>query len=87
MAKRSAADRKPSTPDEAFGRALRNLRRQRGFSQDELAHRAGYHRTYVGMLERAVNSPSLKTIFNLCSVLEISPSRLLHEAEVLLGRK
>jgi len=56
-------------------------------SQDELAHRAGYHRTYIGLLERAVNSPSLKTVFNLCSVLEIRPSRLLRNVELLLGRK
>ena len=83
----SAAGRKPKTPDEAFGETLRTLRRSRGMSQDELAYRAGYHRTYIGLLERAVNSPSLKTIFNLCSVLETSPSVLLRKVERLLAHK
>ena len=87
MSKHSAADRKPTTPDEAFGQTLRNLRRRRGLSQDELAYRAGYHRTYIGLLERAVNSPSLKTIFNLCTVLEITPSRLFRKVEQLLGER
>lgn len=53
-------------------------------SQEELAARAGYHRTYIGQLERGEKSPSLRTIFNLCSTLQVNPSVLIRRVERLV---
>src|ERR1017187_8871697 len=68
-------------PERACGRVLRSGRQSRGLSQEELAARAGYHRTYVGQLERGEKSPSLRTIFNLSSALEVRPSALIRRVE------
>jgi len=67
--------------EKAFGQVLRNIRESRDLSQEELAARAGYHRTYIGQLERGEKSPSLRTIFDLSATLKISPSVLIRRIE------
>ena len=66
-----------STEGQAFVRAkealaarLRELREQRGLSQEALADLAGVHRTYVGMLERKLGNPSLAIIVALGDALD-----------------
>jgi transcriptional regulator with XRE-family HTH domain len=75
-----------STPEQAFGRVLRRIREERSVSQEALAYMGGYHRTYIGQLERGEKSPSLRTIFALAASLDVTPSNLLKEVEVLLPR-
>lgn len=60
----------------AFGRALRRRREALGISQEELAHRAGLHRTYVGDVERGERNVSLLNIVKLASALGTAPSEL-----------
>jgi transcriptional regulator with XRE-family HTH domain len=62
---------------ERFGRRVRRLREQLGFSQEELADRVGIHRTYVGGIERGERNPTLGTIYRIARGLKIEPSRLL----------
>lgn len=73
------------TPKIAFGLVLRQLREQSGDSQDSFAHRTGYHRNYVGQLERGKKSPSLSALFSLSKALGIRPSQLLERVEKRLG--
>jgi transcriptional regulator with XRE-family HTH domain len=54
-----------------FGRRLQALRRTRGFSQEELAFRAGLHRTYVSSAERGQRNVSLVNIERLAKALEV----------------
>lgn len=82
----AAHQRKAISPEMAFGRVLRSLRQSRSISQDELGARSGYHRTYIGQLERGEKSPSLRTIFNLASVLKVSPSTIIRQVERSLDR-
>jgi transcriptional regulator with XRE-family HTH domain len=63
--------------DEQFGRVLRQFRKERGLSQEDLAFESGYHRTYISLLERGKKSPSLKTIFQLAKALNIEPSEII----------
>ena len=56
---------------------MRELRLERGLSQEKLAEIAGLHRNYVGVLERAGQSASLDAICKLASALKIRPSELL----------
>jgi len=74
------------SPEIAFGRVLRELRRKRAISQDELGARSGYHRTYIGQLERGEKSPSLRTLFNLAGTLEVSLSKVINAVERTLRK-
>jgi transcriptional regulator with XRE-family HTH domain len=75
-----------SSPEQAFGRVLRKVREEKSVSQEALAFMGGYHRTYIGQLERGEKSPSLRTIFALAGSLDVTPSNLLKEVEGLLPR-
>lgn len=56
-------------------------------SQEELAHVSGYHRNYIGLLERGEKSPSLRTLFNLGGALSVRPSEILRRVERSLKKK
>lgn len=66
------------TTEEAFGLVLREIRIKRGISQEGLAFKSGFHRTYISMLERGIKNPSITTIFRLSVALEIRPSELIN---------
>ena len=72
---------KTPNPRVAFGAVLRSLRERASYSQDSFAHFTGYHRNYIGQLERGEKSPSLTAIFNLSKAFNLRPSRLLELVE------
>jgi two-component system, response regulator len=59
-----------------FGRSVRTWRSRRGISQEELAGRAGLHRTYVSDIERGARNVSLESIEKLARALEVSAATL-----------
>ena len=59
-----------------FGKALRTLREERGYSQEELAERAGLHRNYVGGIERGERNVALENIVKLARALSVKTSDL-----------
>ncbi|MBH1978879.1 MAG: helix-turn-helix transcriptional regulator [Comamonadaceae bacterium] len=67
--------------EKAFGKALRDLRNQKSLSQEALGFEAELARNYVSQLELGSKSPSLRSIFKLCKVLDVSPSDMLKEVE------
>ena len=62
-----------------FGYRLRELRQARGISQEELAFRAGLHRTYVSSAESGQRNVSLVNIEKLSEALEIEIADLFRE--------
>lgn len=54
-----------------FGKKVRYERIRLGFSQEKLASRAGVHRTYIGMIERAEKNITLENIQKVCKALSI----------------
>lgn len=62
---------------EVFGRNLRVLRKERGLSQEALAHDADVDRTYISALERGVYSATIDMVDKLASVLDVEPAALL----------
>ena len=56
---------------------VKRLRLTMGLSQEELAYICGYHRTYIGSVERSERNITLSTLESLSNALNVSPSRLL----------
>ncbi len=59
-----------------FGQKVREERLNRGFSQEELALKAGVHRTYIGMIERGEKNITLLNIEKIAKSLDITISEL-----------
>jgi ribosome-binding protein aMBF1 (putative translation factor) len=59
-----------------FGARVRQLRNDRGWSQEELADRAGLHRTYIGSVERGEQNISIENIAKLAATLGVSLAEL-----------
>jgi len=55
-----------------FGKRVRELRFARGLSQEELAFRAGVHRTYLGSIERGERNPALVNIAAIAKALDVT---------------
>jgi len=60
-----------------FGNKVRERRLKLGLSQEGLASRAGVHRTYIGMIERAEKNITLENIEKIAKALEISLDDLM----------
>jgi len=60
-----------------FGENVRKQRRLLNFSQEELAHRADLHRTYIGMIERAEKNITLVNMQKIANALEVKIEDLL----------
>lgn len=54
-----------------FGNKVREERDKLGLSQEELVARAGVHRTYIGMVERAEKNITLENIQKVCKALNL----------------
>jgi transcriptional regulator with XRE-family HTH domain len=59
-----------------FGNRVRERRSELGLSQEELAMRAGVHRTYIGMIERAEKNITLTNIEKIANALELSVAEI-----------
>ena len=62
-----------------FGQKVRQLRKDRNISQEELADKAGLHRTYIGMIERAEKNITLLNLEKIANALEVSIKDLFDE--------
>ena len=60
-----------------FGRRVRELRMERGLSQEGLAELANLHRNYIGGIERGERNVGLLNIVALAHALHIKPMRLI----------
>lgn len=66
---------------EQFSLVLRQLREERGWSQEQLAAQAGLNRSYLGEVERGRAIPSLITVSKLAGALEIRLSTMIARCE------
>ena len=66
----------------SFGQRVRQLRRQRGWSQEHLALTSGLDRSYMGGVERGQRNVSLDNIAALAAALEVELPALFPAAEV-----
>lgn len=54
----------------SFGEIIRDIRKEKELSQEELAEKAGLHRTYIGMIERGEKNITLENINKLSKALQ-----------------
>lgn len=64
-------------------RNLRVLRKHKGFTQEELAFRAGVNRNYVGQIEREEKSATVDILEKLAMALEVEPVNLVTKSRKL----
>ena len=61
-----------------FGEKVRDIRKEKGLSQEQLAFKADLHRTYIGMIERAEKNITLVNIEKIANALTISINDLFN---------
>jgi transcriptional regulator with XRE-family HTH domain len=59
-----------------IGERLRNIRKEKGLSQEELVHLSSLHSTYIGHLERGEKNATLESIEKVSCALEITLEEL-----------
>lgn len=64
-----------------FGSHIRKLRQSKGWSQEQLAYKAGLHPTYISGIERGVRNLSLRNIEKLAEALEVSLAKLFEKLD------
>ncbi len=74
--------RKKTPTTIAFGRAVREVRVERGFGQETFAAHAGLDRSYYGAIERGEFNVSLSTILKVADALGVRGSELLRRARL-----
>lgn len=62
-----------------FGDKVKELRIIKGWSQEELAKRAGLHRTYIGSIERSERNVSLINVEKIAKALGVKIRNLINE--------
>jgi len=60
-----------------FGERIRQLRNEKKLSQEKLSFATGFHRTYIGMIERGERNISLTHIAVFAKVFQMTVSELL----------
>jgi transcriptional regulator with XRE-family HTH domain len=59
-----------------LGNAVRDRRESLGLSQEKLAEKCGFDRTYISMIERGKRNPSFLNLLRLVAGLETSVSKI-----------
>jgi transcriptional regulator with XRE-family HTH domain len=72
--------RQKTAVNEAVGRAIRDARKQQGYTQEAFALAAGLDRSYMGAIERGEFNLTLETLLKVTAELGISASALLSRA-------
>lgn len=71
------------TLEASFGNVIKQLRTDKGLSQEKLAFESDLDRSYISQLECGLRKPSLLTVFQLAKALQISPAKIIESVEVL----
>jgi len=71
--------------EKAFGQALREIREGKEISQERLALDSGLDRTYISLIERGLNSPSIRVVVRIAATLKVPPSKIVRRMEELMN--
>jgi transcriptional regulator with XRE-family HTH domain len=68
-------------PQPALGKAIRQLREERGVTQEAVAHSAGITMATLGVIERGLSNPTWATVKNIGTALDVSIGKLAKLSE------
>jgi transcriptional regulator with XRE-family HTH domain len=71
---------KPGKLRQLLAKNIRSFRDKQGITQEELAHRARIHRTYMSSIERAQRNVAIDNIEKIAAGLGVRPKELLSDA-------
>lgn len=60
-----------------LGKRVAKLRKERKLTQEKLAEMAGISNNYLSNIENSYSIPSLETLMNICSALDVTPDSVL----------
>jgi len=63
----------------AIGKNIKFLRESRGYSQESLGLKTGFHRTYIGAVERGERNLTIANLCQIASALKVHPGILLFD--------
>lgn len=66
----------------SFGLRIRSLRKDKGWTQEDLAEKTGFHRTYIGMIERGERNPSLINVRVFASAFSLKLNELFENVQL-----
>jgi len=66
----------------ALGEAIRSMRKARGISQEELAHRSQVDRAYMSSIERGIQNPGVMTIIRIAKGMDTSVAEIFATAKL-----
>ena len=59
------------------GRNMKRFRKEKGWSQEELAFESGLHRTYISGIERGARNPTIVILARLAETLHVTVDQLV----------
>jgi transcriptional regulator with XRE-family HTH domain len=74
-------------PGLAFGKVLREVRKNAHLTQEQVALAAGVERIYVSLIERGERQPTVRVVFKLAVALNTRASELIARTEDLVRRE
>lgn len=66
----------------ALGKRLVKVRKEKGFTQEQLAYESGIDRSYVGKIERGQVNLTIRKLYILAHCLNCKPSDLLPKVDI-----
>ena len=61
-----------------IGQNIRRIRKEKGWSQERLAHESDVDRTYLGYVENGKHNVSIFLLFDLAEALDVEIHQLIH---------
>ena len=64
-----------------IGQQIKLYRKKKGYTLDDLSERCGLSTSYLSLLERGKNNPTISTVQGICTALDVSMSDLFSDIE------